>query len=269
MATNYIQEGKSMYLVTITGAESGDAFVVGDYLPCVLLTDADADDSHKATVATEGVFKLNTSDTDGNIGIGDMLYWTNKDTPLSKATAQKAFGIALEVNDDGENEILVMLTPKATVPDTVGSDELEDNAVIAGKIAANAVTTAKIMDANVTLAKLNADAAKFLPVAIADPGDDAAIPVTASGVCALTTTEGGGETRTLAIPAFIGQQLTLTLDVDGGDCVVTVAENVDGTNNTLTFDNDGETLILIGTQIAGALVWRIVQNIGAVGLSSV
>ncbi len=222
MATNYVQEGKSMYLVTITGAKSGDPFVVGDFLPGVLLTDADAGDSHKATVATEGVFKLSAKGDVSAISAGDMLYWVNKDTPLDKtAEGKKPFGVALEASTHASNSIDVMLVPKSATP------------------------------------------AAVRPQAIADPGDGGAIPVTASGVCAMTTE--AAETRTLAIPTFIGQQLVLTLDVDGGDAVVTVAEPVDvAGNNTLTFNNDGETIALVATQVAGDLVWRIFANDGVV-----
>ena len=295
MATDYIQEGKRMYLATITGAKSNDPFVVGDYLPCVLLTDADATDSHKATVATEGVFSLSVNGDDSAVSAGDMLYWTNKDTPLHKDSAQKPFGIALEATTHATAKIRVMLTPKATIPDSVGTDAIDAKAVTLAKMADLAETNILVGSdgnrpvaravsgdatlsnagaltigaATVTLAKLHGDVSKYISRAIDDPGDAGAIPVTASGVCALTTVEGGGETRTLAIPAFVGQQLALTLDVDGGDCVVTVAAAVNVTgNNTLTLDNAGETVALVGTQVAGALAWRIAANDG-VGLSTV
>ena len=290
MATNHIQDGKKPYLVTITGAKSGDAFVVGDYLPCVLLTDADANDSHKATVATEGVFSLSAKGDVSAISAGDLLYWADKDTPLDKTSAgKKPFGIALEASTHASNAIAVMLVPKATVPDSVGTSDIDSKAVTLAKMADLAETNILVgSDGNrpvaravsgdatlsnagaltigaaaVTLAKLHGDVSKYISRAIDDPGDGLAIPVTASGVCALTTTEAGGETRTLAIPAFVGQQLTLTLDVDGGDCVVTVAAAVNVTgNNTLTLDNAGETIVLVGTQVAGALVWRVAANDG-------
>lgn len=107
------------------------------------------------------------------------------------------------------------------------------------------------------------------PAVVADPGDAGAIPVTTSGVVALVTTEVGSETRTLAAPTFAGQTMTLCLDVDGGDCVVTVdgPVNVAG-NNTLTFDNAGETIGLTAVSVASALVWRVAHNDG-VGLTTV
>lgn len=99
--------------------------------------------------------------------------------------------------------------------------------------------------------------------AVADPGDGGAIPVTRSGVCAITTT-GVDDTRTLAIPTFIGQLLTISLDVDGGDAVVTVAAGIKQTGeNTITMADAGDAITLIGVQVAGGLVWRVLANDGA------
>lgn len=102
---------------------------------------------------------------------------------------------------------------------------------------------------------------------ITDPGDTGAIPVTASGWCALVT--AAGETRTMAIPAAVGTEIHLFLKTDGGDCVVTVAGpvNVAG-NNTLTFDNESEQIFLRGIDADGTLEWCVVANDG-VGLTTV
>ena len=100
---------------------------------------------------------------------------------------------------------------------------------------------------------------------IADPGDAAAIPVNRSGNVALTTA-GAGETRTLAIPGAAGITLNISFDVDGGgDAVMTVASAINQTGNTIaTFSDAGEVLVLVAVQVAGALVWRVVANDGAV-----
>lgn len=96
---------------------------------------------------------------------------------------------------------------------------------------------------------------------IADPGDAAAIPVTASGICAMTS--GGAETRTLADPSFLGQVLTLCMDTDGGDIVITAATGVNQAGNTsLTFADAGDHLELKAISEGGALIWRIVANDG-------
>lgn len=102
------------------------------------------------------------------------------------------------------------------------------------------------------------------PVLLADTGDAGAIPVTRSGNFAITT-GATGETRTMAIPAVAGITISLSMDVDGGgDAVVTVASAINQTgNNTITFGDAGDTVILTAVQVAGALVWRVVVNDGA------
>ena len=97
--------------------------------------------------------------------------------------------------------------------------------------------------------------------ALDDPGDEGAIPVTQSGHVALTT--AAAETRTLAVPTEKGQILDITLDVDGGDAVITVAAGVNQTgNNTLTGADAGDHIRRVGVQVGGALVWRVVANDG-------
>ena len=101
----------------------------------------------------------------------------------------------------------------------------------------------------------------------ADPGDAGAIPVTRSGTCPLVTE--GAETRTLAIPTFAGQLLNLGFKTDGGDCVVTAASGVNQTgNNTLTFADAGDEILLVAIENGAALAWRVVSNDG-VALSTV
>ena len=256
MATNYIQEGKSMYLATITGAESGDAFVVGDYLPCVLLTDAD--DSHKATVATEGVFKLAAGNTSGEISAGDILYWESKDAVLTKDSTKKVFGIALEGTNEASAEILVLLQPRATIPGTVDADAIESNAV----------TTAKILNANVTLAKLHVnEVARYIPREITAPSDAGTLTATTSGFVSWTTPDSSAVTATLAVPQFLGQELTLILGTrtTTGDLEVTVAESLslNSSNLKITFDNEGEWIKLAATDVGGDLRWVEVAKGGA------
>ncbi len=105
---------------------------------------------------------------------------------------------------------------------------------------------------------------------IADPGTGVAIPVVASGVCPITIGSAGAETNTLAAPAYIGLTLVLTADVVGtGTRVITCATLVNQTgNNTLTFAQAADTIVLVSTQIAGALRWRVLANDG-VALSTV
>src|ERR1041385_1100637 len=89
------------------------------------------------------------------------------------------------------------------------------------------------------LARLDSDA-----VLVLDPGDAGAIPVSQSGICNLTS--AGAETRTLAVPGFAGQRLTLCMDTDGGDIVVTAAQAFNQAGNTtITFDTAGDVVDLV------------------------
>jgi len=98
--------------------------------------------------------------------------------------------------------------------------------------------------------------------AVADPGDAGAIPVDACGVCPIVT-DGGAETRTLDDPTFAGQVLTLAMKTDGGDAVITADSAVNQAgNNTITMDDPGDTVFLVGVEIGAALAWRVVVNDG-------
>jgi predicted RecA/RadA family phage recombinase len=97
--------------------------------------------------------------------------------------------------------------------------------------------------------------------AIADPGNAGAIPVVASGVCPLVST--AAQTRTLAAPAFAGQELSLGFKTDGGDIVIACATcfNLTG-NNRLTFANAGEYVRLQAVEAGANLRWRVVSQDG-------
>ena len=97
---------------------------------------------------------------------------------------------------------------------------------------------------------------------IADPGNGQAIPVTASGHVDIVT--AAAETRSLAVPTFAGQEILLSMKTDGGDCVVTVADpHIDGTNNTITFNDVGDTVKLSAGVSGSGFVWRLGFNVGA------
>jgi hypothetical protein len=112
----------------------------------------------------------------------------------------------------------------------------------------------------------SSDTAIGLNITPADVATGGALAL--EGSVALVTV--AAETRTLAIPAAVGDMLALTLDVYAvGDCVVTVASAINGTgNNTLTFGTVGDSIVLYGVQVAGAPVWRVMAN-DAVALSTV
>lgn len=144
---------------------------------------------------------------------------------------------------------------------------------VADAAGAHAASAISLLDAGGFTAAIELEAAlaELYPVAaaaIADPGDGGAIPVVRSGNVAITTT-GVDDTRTLAIPTVVGSRLVLSLDVDAGDAVITVASAANQAgNNTLTMADAGDIIELIAVQLAGALVWRIGANDG-VALSTV
>lgn len=97
---------------------------------------------------------------------------------------------------------------------------------------------------------------------IADPGNAGAIPVTTSGYCPIVT--AGSETRTLAAPSFIGQELLLYIKTDGGTCVITVASAINQTgNNTITMADVRDVIRLVAIESGSSKVWHVVSNDGA------
>ncbi len=103
----------------------------------------------------------------------------------------------------------------------------------------------------------------FAPIGVADPGDAAAIPVTRSATIAITT-GAGAETNTLAIPTFLGQELVLTMDVDGGgNRAITAASAINVAGNTImTFGEARDTIVLKAIQLAGVRAWEVIANNG-------
>ncbi len=95
---------------------------------------------------------------------------------------------------------------------------------------------------------------------IGDPGDGNAIAVE-TGTCPMTSATA--ETRTLAIPAFGGQEITLLMEAAVGELVLTVAGtggfNYAG-NNTITFNSTGESVSLRSAYSGSAWRWQLVFN---------
>ena len=109
--------------------------------------------------------------------------------------------------------------------------------------------------------------ASTLANALADPGDAGAIPVTENGYCPLVT--AAGETRTMAIPAFAGQQILLELKTDVGDCVITVASafEEDG-DTTLTLDTAGDWAMFTAIEVGAVLAWRLTAQRGVADVAN-
>ena len=133
----------------------------------------------------------------------------------------------------------------------------------AGNVATDVALSGDATMSNAGAITLKATAS-MAKAAIADPGTGQAIPVTSSGVCALTVGSAGAETNTLAAPSALGMFLAITLDVVGtGTRAITCATTINQTGNTvMTFAQAADTVLLYSTQIAGVLRWRVASNDG-------
>lgn len=107
-----------------------------------------------------------------------------------------------------------------------------------------------------------AEAMKYIPLPLTDPGTGVAIPVTRSATVAIVT--AAAETNTLAIPTFLGQKLVLFMDTRvGGDRVITSAQAINQTGNTImTFGAARDAIVLEAITVGGVLRWLVTGNDG-------
>lgn len=97
--------------------------------------------------------------------------------------------------------------------------------------------------------------------AIVDPGASGAIPVVGGGVVNVVT--AGAETRTVADPTSIGQQLLLNADTIVTSATITFAHAFDNTPHThIEFTAAGQSASFIAVTVAGVKRWRLVANDG-------
>jgi len=226
----FVQDGASIDYTPGSDVAAGDVIVLGS-LSVAIAKQAIASGVLGA-LATRGVF--DGAKATGAIVVGDAIYWDEDGDPVGGVAGSGAFT-------------------------TTASGNLYAGRAVAAAAEAAATVRFELRETDV----LNAG----LAGAIADPGDAGAIPVTRSGTCPLVTADA--ETRTLAIPTFAGQLLNLGFKTDGGDCVVTAASGVNQTgNNTLTFADAGDQILLVAIENGAALAWRVVSNDG-VALSTV
>lgn len=161
----------------------------------------------------------------------------------SRIYGAAAANSVLKVDGDG-----VITINGGTVVDLV-----TDGAVTAAKLASDSVTTVKILDANVTSAKLS-----NLLYGTTTRSGVGAVPITHRNV-ALTST-GSAQAITLADGA-VGQRITMYHDVDGGSMVLTPATKSGYT--TITFTAVGETATLLWTATRGWVVEALYLAVAA------
>ena len=221
----FAQEGKSIDYTPGSAVAGGSVVVQGSLVGFAKLAIAA---NKLGALAIAGVFDL--VKINGAIAAGAPVYWDADGNPQGGVAGSGA----------------------ATTTNTDAGDTFVGFAIAAAAETAEVVQVA---------ARSAAPEGFDLTNVIADPGNAGAIPVAGSGSCALVTAEA--ETRALAIPTAKGQMLSLSFKTDVGDCVVTAASAVNQTgNNTLTFADAGDMLMLVAIENGAALAWRVVANDG-------
>ena len=271
---------------TPSGADvsAGDVVVQGEL---VGIAERAIEDGVKGALAVTGVFDVEREASTA-FTAGDEVWWdadgTSEDgntgaaVDTSDSGTNKFLGYAVADVADADANLYVRVAMRNDVSRTTMAmgdlSDCGDGAPTSGDLLIGDGDSweAEPVSGDVTLSNAGVVTltANNLPIteAIVDGGDASAIPVTNSGSVSLET-DAGAETRTLAVPTYAGQVLNLAFGVDNGDCVVTVASAVNQAgNNTLTFADAGDNLVLIGIDIDGTLAWRVVANDG-VALSTV
>lgn len=96
-----------------------------------------------------------------------------------------------------------------------------------------------------------------------DPGDGEDIVIAPDGGGMIGIVTAAAETRTLKDPPARGIDLTIYMDTDGGNCVITADTSVNESGHTtITLSDAGQTIALRSIEIGGSPVWREVSNSG-------
>jgi len=272
----FVHDGDAIDHTPVAAVAAGAVVEVGNR---VLVAKRDIAANTLGALATRGIFDV--AKVSGAISAGDGIYWDNDGNPVGgtvgsgAATKTSADGkfMGYAIADAGETATTVRVMLRSMEDanaEALGLGDLSDVGAVAytaGRILVAdgdsyedvAVSGDATLAANGALSL--AATAKPLSTAVADPGDAGAIPVTSSGTCPIVT--AAAETRTLAAPAYAGQVLVLALKTDGGDCVITAAAAVNQTgNNTITLNDAGDTIVLVGVESGASKVWRVVVNDG-------
>lgn len=96
---------------------------------------------------------------------------------------------------------------------------------------------------------------------IADPGDGNEIAPASHGHVVLNGV--GDETRDLAPPEFVGQELMLTADNPGDSIAVMAPAIINGSGDQIiTFTGQAQTIHLRAISIGSSPTWRVLVNDG-------
>lgn len=223
----YVQEGESLDYTPGADVPAGKVVVIGSR---VGITKVPIEANRLGALATCGVFKV--VKVNGAINDGDMVYWNT--------TAN----------------------PQGGVAGTGAATTNSANAYAIGRAIAAAAVNDETVLVKFDHAVITNTVHNPLTSLIADPGNAGAIPVTNSGSVQIVT--AGAETRTLAVPTVVGQMLAISMKTDGGDAVITVAAAFNAAGNTtITLNDAGDTVVLVGIEIGGNKRWKLISNDGA------
>lgn len=220
--------------------------------------------------ASAPIISAGSGAPDDSDGAPDGSVWLRNDgtsaTTLYAKASSAYSAVSADASDFGDagiqTDVVAESTSAAGV--TVDSVLLKDGSVTVGT--GGSVSTDTIAEktsaAGVTIDSCLIKDGQVQGTQVADPGNAGAIPVTRSGSVAIVT--AGAETRTLAIPAAVGQTLSVYMQTDGGDCVITVASAINQAgNNTVTLNDVGDCVTLRGIYTGAAMAWRVLANDGA------
>lgn len=227
MKARFLQEGCSIDYTPSGAVSAGDVVLINGV---VHIAKNDIAANVLGALATTGVFRVaKDSSAPSN---RSAIYWDADGSPVGGVALSGAFTTTSAGN------------------------------TFAGYAIAAALTGGETVDMLLLHVPASLVVNNFTTTAIADPGNAGAIPVTQSGYCPIVT--AGSETRTLAAPSFIGQELLLYIKTDGGTCVITVASAINQTgNNTITMAEVRDVIRLVAIESGSSKVWHVVSNDGA------
>lgn len=226
MQAKYLQKGVSVDYTPVSAVSAGQVIVTNSHIRIAIIDIAAA---VLGALCCEGLFEV--AKDNSNIGDGVALYWNATGDPVGGTAGTGA------------------LTTTASSNPFFGFAE------------AAAGTTATVVKARLVYVPSAIVTGAAIAAQITDPGNAGAIPVTGNGHVQIVT--AGAETRTLAAPTWVGQELLLCMKTDGGDAVITCATAINQTgNNTITMNDAGDSIRFNAIQSGSNIRWRTVYNDG-------
>lgn len=109
-------------------------------------------------------------------------------------------------------------------------------------------------------------AMKFADYTLDDPGDAGVIGCNPKGKSLYNFRTAAAETRTLRAPDHEGDEITLFMQVDGGDLTVTVKDSAGTTTDTFVLDDAGDFVTLRAHKVGTVFTWYEIDSLGVGGV---